>query len=122
MIAQWIAVGAGGFVGAMCRYGIGLLPVKEGSLFPFKTCFINIAGCFVIGLIAAMALKHPTWDTRVIAFLKAGLCGGFTTFSSFALETEGLMQSGHMGLALLYVCISVVVGICAVFAGQMLAQ
>lgn len=115
---ECIVVGAGGFIGAVCRYLIGLIPLKEGCVFPIKTFIINIVGAFVIGIIAALAVKSHSLNPNVVLFLKVGLCGGFTTFSSFALETGDLMKNGNTGIALLYVILSVILGVIAVFGGQ----
>lgn len=115
---ECIVVGLGGFAGAVCRYLIGLIPLKETWSFPVKTFAINIAGCFLIGLIAAIAVKQIELPTRWILFLKVGVCGGFTTFSSYALESADLIKKGNTGVAVLYVVLSVVLGIAAVFAGQ----
>lgn len=111
-------VGAGGFIGAVCRYLIGLIPVNENLAFPVKTFAINILGSFVIGLIAGLALKNNALNPRVVLFLKVGICGGFTTFSSFALETGDLIKGGNTLTALLYVILSVAAGVAAVFGGQ----
>lgn len=111
-----LAVGAGGFLGAVCRYLIGLVPVHEAWIFPVKTLLINVIGCVVIGLIAVAAARHADIDPRVLLFLKAGFCGGFTTFSTFALETADLMKAGHMGVAFAYVILSVLTGIAVIFA------
>ena len=113
-----IAVGIGGFIGAVCRYLIGMLPLKEGCTFPIKTLMINIAGSFLIGIVVALAMKTDSLDSRTVLFLKVGICGGFTTFSSFALETTDLMKNGKMHLAVIYTVLSVTLGVLAVFAGQ----
>ncbi len=113
-----IVVGAGGFIGAVCRYLIGMIPLKEGCTFPIKTFMINIAGSFLIGIVAALAMKTDSLDSRIVLFLKVGICGGFTTFSSFALETTDLMKDGKMHLAAIYTVLSVTLGVLAVFAGQ----
>lgn len=113
-----IVVGVGGFVGAVCRYLIGMIPLKEGCTFPIKTFLINIAGSFLIGIVAALAMKTESLDSRTVLFLKVGICGGFTTFSSFALETTDLMKDGKMHLAVIYAVLSVMLGVLAVFAGQ----
>ena len=115
---ECIIVGAGGFIGAVCRYLMGLIPVNENLAFPIKTLAINILGSFVIGLIAGLALKNNALNPRAVLFLKVGICGGFTTFSSFALETGDLLKGGNTVTALLYVSLSVVLGILAVFGGQ----
>ncbi len=113
-----IVVGVGGFVGAVCRYLIGMIPLKEGCTFPIKTFMINIAGSFLIGIVAALAMRTESLDSRTVLFLKVGICGGFTTFSSFALETTDLMKDGKMHLAAIYTVLSVTLGVLAVFAGQ----
>lgn len=115
---ECIVVGAGGFIGAVCRYLIGLIPLKEGCAFPVKTFVINIIGSFIIGVIAALAMKTDSLNPRLVLFLKAGICGGFTTFSSFALETGDLMKDGKLNMAVLYAVLSMAIGVIAVFAGQ----
>ncbi len=116
-----LVVALGGGIGAGLRYLIGLIPLKEPFAFPVKTLVINLLGCFVIGLIAALAVKNSSLSQKTVLFLKTGLCGGFTTFSTFALETETLIKTGHIGLAVLYVVLSVVLGAALVFAGQAVA-
>jgi CrcB protein len=118
---ECIIVGAGGFIGAVLRYLIGLLPVNPDSGFPIKTFFINILGSFVIGLIAALVLKNSI-DPKLALFLKVGVCGGFTTFSSFALETNDLFAKGSVGIAVLYAVLSITLGVLAVFAAQKLVN
>ena len=117
-MTECIIVGMGGFIGAVCRYLVGLIPVKESVAFPIKTFGINIAGCFLIGIVAALAWKNHALDPRWILFLKVGICGGFTTFSSFALESYDLLGKGNVWIAVLYLVFSVVFGVAAVFAGQ----
>ena len=111
-----LAVGAGGFVGAVCRYLIGLVPINETLVFPIKTFLINVVGCMVIGLIATVTSKNSSWNPQVVLFMKVGLCGGFTTFSTFALETTDLLKNGHSMVAFLYVLSSVLVGVGVIFA------
>lgn len=113
-------VGLGGFIGAVCRYLISLLPVQSESGFPYKTFLINVVGAFLIGCIATYAGKHPSVNPQLVLFLKVGICGGFTTFSTFAFETTDLFQSGHTVTALVYAVLSVVSGVLAVFASQFL--
>lgn len=116
-----IVVGIGGFAGSVCRYLIGLIPVTGKSGFPVKTFLINIIGSFLIGLIAAAAAKNGSLNPRIILFLKVGICGGFTTFSSFALETGDLVKNGDVGIAVLYAVLSMVLGVAAVFGGEAVA-
>ena len=115
-------VGIGGFIGTVCRYLFGLLPVEANSGFPIKTLIINVAGSFFIGLITALAVKNRGLNEQIVLMLKVGVCGGFTTFSTFAYESTDLMRNGHTGLALIYVCTSIVLGVLAVFAAQMLVK
>ena len=115
-----LVVALGGGIGACLRYLIGLIPLKEPFAFPVKTLMINLLGCFVIGLIAALAVKNSTLSPKTVLFIKTGLCGGFTTFSTFALETETLIKTGHIGLAVIYVALSVLVGVGLAFAGQVI--
>ena len=112
-----LIVGAGGAIGAIGRYLIGLLPMNPENGFPLKTFLINVIGCFIIGIIAALADKNAV-NPNLVLLIKVGICGGFTTFSSFALETEGLIAKGSIGVALMYVILSLVCGVLAVFAAE----
>lgn len=80
--------------------------------FPVKTLLINILGAFVIGVLAVLGEKHSLSPLLVLT-LKTGVCGGFTTFSTFALETSQLFQNGSYGLGIGYVCASVILSIAA---------
>lgn len=115
-----LVVALGGGIGACLRYLIGLIPLKEPFIFPVKTLVINLLGCFVIGLVASLALKNSSLSSKLVLFVKTGLCGGFTTFSTFALETETLIKTGQSELAILYVALSVVAGVGLAFAGQVI--
>ena len=111
-----LAVGLGGFAGSVLRYMIGLIPVNEMMVFPAKTFMINVIGCIAIGLITVAAAKNGSLNPHFLLFMKVGVCGGFTTFSTFALETSDLIRNGNPGVALAYVLGSVIVG-----AGTILA-
>ena len=115
-----LVVALGGGIGACLRYLIGLIPLKEPFVFPVKTLVINLLGCFVIGLVASLALKNSSLSSKLVLFVKTGLCGGFTTFSTFALETETLIKTGQSEQAVLYVALSVVAGVGLAFAGQVI--
>jgi len=117
-----LCVGAGGFIGAVLRYLISQLPLQAGSGFPVKTLMVNVAGAFAIGLIAAYTLKGHPADPRLILFLKVGICGGFTTFSTFALESMDLMQRGNVAMALVYVALSVFLCLFAVAGAELLVK
>ena len=117
-----IIVGAGGAAGAMLRYLIGLIPLNRSGSFPVNTFLINIIGSFAIGVIAALALRNDKIDPKLILFLKTGICGGFTTFSSFALETGDLISGGNTAMAAVYAVLSMVMGVAAVFAGEWIVK
>ncbi len=108
----WIALGSA--LGGMSRFALGTWIVeKYGMTFPWGTLVINILGSGMIGLFAA-TVKPTPWRQ----FLMIGVCGGFTTFSSFSLETLTLLREGHQGRALAYVALSVLVCLASVWAGQ----
>ena len=113
-----LAVGCGGFIGAVCRYLISLIPISEAFLFPIKTFLINIFGCVLIGLIAFWAMINDIENANLMLFLKVGICGGLTTFSTFALETGELIKNGHYMTALIYMLLSMLAGVFAVFVIQ----
>ena len=115
-------IGFGGFIGTVCRYLIGLLPLGTEGGFPVKTLAINILGAFVLGLIAALAAREEGADPRLVLMLKVGVCGGFTTFSTLAFETAGLLQNGRGGAAFAYAVLSLVLGVAAVFGAQALVR
>ena len=112
-MTECLIVGVGGFIGSVCRYLIGLVPYEHSSGFPLQTFFINIIGAFLIGLVAALAARnslHP----RLALFLKVGICGGFTTFSTFSADAVRLLRAGDYGPATAYIALSVAV--CIAFA------
>ena len=117
MLYNCLAVGAGGALGAVARYLVGLLPVLHRGAFPLHTLVINGVGAVVIGLVVAAGVRTNLSPTLLL-FLQVGVCGGFTTFSSFALETGDLLQSGRTAAALLYAAASLILGVAAVFAGE----
>ena len=117
-----IFVALGGMIGSVSRYLLGLIPIKPSSGFPVITFIINIAGAFAIGLIAGALQKNSTLNPQLVLLLKVGVCGGFTTFSTFSLESLSLMQNGHVVTAALYIGASVLFGILAVLCGELLVR
>ena len=118
----WLLVFAFGGVGAAARYGVGaLLPPRGG--FPWATLVVNVAGCVAIGVIFTVfeetrALAPPELRAGILA----GLLGGFTTFSTFGLETWRLVAEGALGLAATYVAASVLGGLLGVVLGVAAAR
>lgn len=115
-------VGIGSFIGGTLRYLIAqMVQSKFLSAFPFGTLTVNIIGCLVIGIVFGMSEKlnlSPEWRL----FLATGICGGFTTFSAFSLETMQLLRDGQILYGLLYVATSILVGLLAVYLGMTLLK
>ncbi len=117
MIKQFLAVGVGGALGSILRYGASLL--YSNKTFPYTTLLINIVGSFVIGIAIAYSVKSEAAGNWKL-FLATGLCGGFTTFSAFSFENLLMIQNGKWLLSLLYITGSVVTGIVAAWLGYKL--
>ena len=106
----------GGGIGSVVRYLVGLgLPFKVGH-FPLATFVVNVLGSFLIGVIAAFAVKFD-WNESCRLALTVGLCGGFTTFSTFSREGLSFVESGRWGLFALYAVGSVALGVGATALG-----
>jgi len=116
----YLLVALGGAIGSVARAWVGVTAVRlVGASFPWGTMVINVVGSLVIGMVAATALS-PTrtlFTQEVRIFLMVGLCGGFTTFSSFSLQTFELLREGRPAAALANVALSVVLCIVATAAG-----
>lgn len=112
MLRALLLVGLGGGVGCMARYGLTVAINKwHTNPFPFATFIINLVGCFIIGLLFGMGSKASWAQGDGWLILATGFCGGFTTFSAFALENNSLFDKGLSVTALLYTALSVVAGI-----------
>lgn len=122
MMYLWVALGSA--VGGVLRYGLSRLMAPVSGAFPWGTVVVNILGCFVIGYFGTVTVSNGRYPVSesVRIFVMVGLCGGFTTFSSFSLQTFDLMRSGALPRALANVIISVVLCLLAVAAGHQLAQ
>ena len=119
---QLIIVAFGGAIGSMLRYKLGgfALHHTQGWDFPVSTFSINVAGCFVIGILAALVEHHDLFSPSVRLLLFTGLLGGFTTFSAFGYEGVFLLRRGLFSVAATYLVLSVLGGLAAVFAGMKL--
>lgn len=121
----WLAVASGGALGSLARFWLtGAMAALTGPRFPYGTLLINVLGSFVIGVVAGITLTparmamHP--DLRI--FLMVGICGGFTTFSAYSLQTLELLQSGYLIPAALYAVGSVLLCLLFVWAGWWLGR
>lgn len=114
---QCFIVGLGGGLGAFFRYLLGKIQLPAAA-FPIHTLCINILGAFVIGMVVSGGAKYGLEESKWILFLKTGVCGGFTTFSTFSLETITLLEQGKMVNALFYSIASVVLCLTGVWIGK----
>jgi fluoride exporter len=119
----YACVAIGGMLGSVARYLVSLLiPSLYG--FPLATLFVNITGSFVIGFYSTLSGPDGRWfaSTRQRQFVMTGICGGYTTFSAFSLETFRLLQGGMTVVAFLNIAVSVVTWLVAVWLGHLLAS
>jgi CrcB protein len=115
---DWLMVLMGGAAGSGLRFGVALaLPAGRTSGFPIATLSVNLLGCLLIGLLAAVLGPSSEVPAHVRTGIMVGLLGGFTTFSSFGLDTIRLIQSDQIGSAALYIALSNLAGLLAVWLG-----
>ena len=117
----YIALGSA--IGGVGRYLLqGLIQRLTGGTFPTGTLLVNLSGSFLLGMIIRYGVDTPTLTPEIRAFLTIGLCGGYTTFSTFSYETVALMEDGEWTRAALYVALSVGLGLLATFLGLVAAR
>lgn len=118
-----LIIGAGGFIGTVLRY-LGQLAAGKvfSPSFPMGTFLVNLLGCFIIGIVYAMSEKGNMLTAEMRLFLTVGFCGGFTTFSTFSNDNLLLLKDSSIGLLLLNVLGSVVLGVLAVYLGVVLIR
>ena len=118
MIKRILFIGVGGFVGSIARYFISKLNLYYVFLdIPIGTLTVNITGSFVIGLLTGISNKSAILSSDVRLLLMVGLCGGFTTFSTFTSENLTLMHNGQFLSVFLYTGLSILLGFVAVYFG-----
>jgi CrcB protein len=111
-------VGIGGGIGSMFRYAISLFIGRHVPIaFPLGTFLVNISGCFLIGVFYSLATKYTGFNPEWRLFLITGICGGYTTFSTFSYDGLILIKQGSILYFMLYVLGSVVLGLLATLAG-----
>jgi len=120
--ALYVAIG--GAIGSVLRYAVTILAAARwGPAVPWGTLIVNVAGSFVIGVVAELATGRGAFlSPGARIFIATGLCGGFTTFSSYSLDALNLARDGAAAPALLYVLGSVVLGLAAVYLGVAAAR
>jgi fluoride exporter len=118
MIKNILLIGAGGFIGSVARYFVSHLNISIRFFsIPVGTLLVNIAGCFAIGILTGFAERNDLLNTGWRMFLMVGLCGGFTTFSTFAGENLMLLHNGQYASLLIYTGLSLFLGFAAVYFG-----
>lgn len=123
MFKTLFIVGLGGGIGSAFRYLVSVVTDRYfQTSFPWATFLVNVIGCLIIGILIGFFAKQQVGNPALKLLFVTGFCGGFTTFSAFALENIKLFQSGNTLLALLYIALSVLLGIFAVWGGMLLVK
>jgi CrcB protein len=123
MIKSLLIVGLGGGAGSMLRFAVQkIFSVQSAAAFPTGTLLVNIAGCFLIGILWSLFSRSLTISEEMKLLLMTGFCGGFTTFSAFTLEGIGLLKENKTVLFIIYITASVVGGLLATFIGIRIAK
>ncbi len=110
----WVALG--GALGATGRYAISLIPIK--TVFPILTLITNLIGAVAIGFITGAVSAKEDVSPNLVLFMKTGVCGGFTTFSTFSLEAYELFEAQQYLFGSIYVCLSVIFCIIGIWCGK----
>ena len=125
MISRFLIVAAGGGLGAMARYGLGLVVGRwaPNAAWPWGTFLANIAGGLCMGLLVGwLAMRGGAQQEAIRLFAAVGVLGGFTTFSAYSLEAVMMIERRQIGLAAAYVGLSVIVAMAALFVGLTIAR
>ncbi|MEO5610001.1 MAG: CrcB family protein [Ornithinibacter sp.] len=120
--AVLVAVGAGGALGSLGRYAVGLALHHAPGGFPWATLVVNVTGALVMGVLVGFLVDRPGAHRLARPFLGVGLLGGWTTFSALAVDVVQLTQAGHVQAALIYVAGTFILGVLAVGGGSALGE
>ena len=115
-------VGAGSFIGGAARYLVSVAMKGVSKGFPWATLAVNVLGCFLIGLLWGIYSRSASEGSSWALFLTVGVCGGFTTFSTFSKEALMMLQSGNIWGFAAYVALSVIAGVALVALGYYLVH
>jgi len=120
MLKQLLLIGAGGFIGSVARFLVSRLNSRvDWFSIPIGTLTVNVVGSLLIGFLIGISEKSPILTVELRMFLMVGLCGGFTTFSSFTGENLILLRNGQIFPLLLYTGLSILLGFTAVYLGYL---
>ena len=123
MIKSLLIVGTGSFIGGAMRYWLSTLMKSVcGQGFPWGTLMVNLLGCFLFGMLFAVFGKSSATDNTLYLLLTTGICGGFTTFSTFANESVQMLQQGNTWGFVGYVATSIVAGLALIALGYGVAK
>jgi len=123
MIKNVLLIGLGGFIGSIARYFVSMLNLSVNFFsIPVGTLLVNVSGSLIIGFLTGIAAKSTILTAEWRMFLMVGLCGGFTTFSTFANENLMLIHNGQVFSLILYTALSIFLGFLAVFLGYALTN
>ncbi len=118
-----LIIGAGGFLGSIARYLTSrYIQDNLAMTFPIGTLVVNIAGCFILGIIYGFMERGELFSQEIRIFLTIGFCGGFTTFSTFAFENASMLRDGNFIQSALYIALSVFAGIVALYIGNIITK
>jgi fluoride exporter len=117
-----LAIAAGGVLGSEARYGVDVLLPHDAQGFPTSTVVVNVVGCLLIGVLTTVLLTLTSPHRLARPFLGVGVLGGFTTFSTYAMDTRGLLAADRPAVAALYLAGTLAVGLLAAVAGLRLTE
>jgi fluoride exporter len=122
-MTKLLVIGCGGFIGAVARYGLTFwIESRWVTAVPLGTMAVNVLGCFALGFLMAYVAERPGWSPEALLFLRVGLLGAFTTFSTLGFETVELLERGQWRAGLLSMGGHLLLGLLAVVIGAFLAH
>lgn len=119
---ELLLVFGGGGLGSVCRFLVGKIYPAGNSIFPWATLSVNFLSCLIFGLVMMLGLEKMNLSYSLKLLLLTGFCGGFSTFSSFTVETVELFKNGHGGMALANVLGNFVLSVAGLYLGALITR